>query len=214
MSGLIIEGLCAGYGDTKVLEGLDLEIGDGQVIGIIGESGSGKTTLLRCIAGFERPTAGRISIGGNDAFNMGRGIDIPPQKRGVTMVFQDLALWPHLSCRKHLEFVLGARQVPKSEWDDIILGLGQSVSMETLLERAPGQLSGGEKQRLAIMRALAQDPSVLLLDEPLSNLNQSLRQMMKELFQSIIAERSLTTVYVTHDLCDLDGFADRIVPFE
>jgi ABC-type sugar transport system ATPase subunit len=193
-----------GQQTIEALRALDLEVHDGELLVVVGPSGSGKSTLLRLIAGLEQPTAGSISIGG-------RQVDaLPPQERNVAMVFQDHALYPHMTVRENLRFGLKLRKTPASEAASRVEQVVDLLGLNPLLERLPTALSRGEQQRVALGRAIVLRPSLLLLDEPLSNLDAPLRgQMRREIFK---LQRALKTtmVYVTHDQAEAMALGDRI----
>jgi len=210
MAELKIEGISAGYGSDLALKDIRLDIGGGQMLGVLGPSGCGKTTLLRCIAGLEIPRQGTIKIGDDTVFDAGSKTFMPPQDRNVAMVFQDLALWPHMSVAGHLEFVLGPKKLPKKEREKRVGEALALLCMVELAERFPHELSGGERQRLAIMRAIVQRPRLLLLDEPLSNLDPILRADITEQFRAVKESLGITTVYVTHDMGHIRGLAEKI----
>jgi ABC-type Fe3+/spermidine/putrescine transport system ATPase subunit len=181
------------YGSFHAVKDLDLTIQAGALHFLLGPSGCGKTTTLRMLAGLETPSAGRILFGGNDVTN------VPAAERGIGMVFQNYALWPHMTVRKNIEYGLKLKKLPGAEQKqrlDEVLGITQLASFA---DRLPGQLSGGQQQRVALARALAIRPSVLLLDEPLSNLDAKLRLEMRDNITRIHRQTGITTVYVTHD---------------
>jgi multiple sugar transport system ATP-binding protein len=194
------------FKDVKAVDGVDLSIQEGEFLVILGPSGSGKTTLMRLIAGLELPTEGQILIEGEEV------TDLPPRLREIGMVFQSYALYPHMSVFENIAFPLKAsgNRTPeeireKVEWAASILGI------QRLLDRKPRQLSGGERQRVALSRALAKEPEVLLLDEPLSNLDAKLRASARDELQRFQRRLGITTVFVTHDQIEAMGLGDRIV---
>lgn len=199
-----LRGLKKHYDQVKAVDDVDLEISDGEFLVLLGPSGSGKTTLMRLCAGLERPTAGRLLINGQ-VVN-----DIPPRERGIAMVFQSYALYPHKTVFKNISFPLTVERLDKKEiikkveWAAGLLGIGH------LLDRRPAQISGGEKQRVAIARALVRTPEVLLLDEPLSNLDAQVRQAARVELKKFHQEIGVTTIYVTHDQAEAMGLGDRI----
>lgn len=200
-----IGNLEAAYGSQKVLHGIDLAIDAGEFVALLGSSGCGKTTLLRCLSGFVQPTGGMIHVGGRDV------TQLPPEKRDMAMVFQSYALWPHMTVRQNIGYGLKLRRHSKSEIaekvDKLIemLGLGGFEARKTL------QLSGGQRQRVALGRALAIDPPVLLLDEPLSNLDARIRLTMRHEIRALQKRLGLTAVHVTHDREEAMVMADRVV---
>jgi ABC-type sugar transport system ATPase subunit len=192
-----LEGVEFGYGARSVLHALDLSIAENVVTVLVGPSGAGKTTVLRLIAGLEVPRRGSVIIGGGLASHQGR-ILRPPETRGVAMVFQDLALWPHLTVRETLEFVLG-RDGSRTERQARIAETLAMVQLERHTEARPAALSGGERQRLALARAVVTRPRVVLMDEPLANLDPPLRLTLLEEVRRLRERLRLTIVYVTHN---------------
>jgi ABC-type Fe3+/spermidine/putrescine transport system ATPase subunit len=202
--GLTIKGLRKRYGRQEALAGVDLEICPGEFFCLVGPSGCGKTTLLRCVAGFARPDAGEIMLDGE------RLDPLPPHRRGLGMVFQNYALFPHLSVRENVAYGLRARRLPG---DVVAKRVEQALAQVRLAHRAssfPGMLSGGEQQRVATARALAIAPRLLLMDEPLSNLDAKLRVEMREEIRGVQRALGITTLYVTHDQEEALALADRI----
>jgi len=186
------------------LEGLDLQIGDGEMLILVGPSGCGKTTALRCVAGLEKPTSGRILIGEREAQ------ELPPRKRDVAMVFQNYALYPHLTVYKNLAFGLREHRVSRAETDRRVRAMAAMLGLEPLLGRRPAQLSGGQSQRVAMGRALVREPQVFLLDEPLSNLDAKLRGQMRAEILQLQRRMGVTSLYVTHDQSEAMTLGDRI----
>lgn len=205
MTELAIRGLSKRFGDVAAVDGFDLRIGDHELISLLGPSGCGKTTTLRCIAGFEEPTAGRILFDGRDV------VGLPPERRNIGMVFQNYALFPHMTVRQNLAFGLEMRGVPKGETAERIARVLDTVQLGDLGERYPRQLSGGQQQRIALARAVVVEPSILLLDEPLANLDAKLREEMRFFVRSLQKRVGITTVYVTHDQAEAMVISDRIV---
>ncbi len=199
-----LKGLNKHFDQVKAVDGVDLQIKDGEFLVLLGPSGSGKTTLMRLCAGLEKPTGGQIVIDGK-VVN-----DIPPRERGIAMVFQSYALYPHKTIFKNIAFPLTVEGQSKSEikkkveWAAGLLGIGHLVG------RMPSQVSGGEKQRVAIARALVRKPKVLLMDEPLSNLDAKVRHSAREELKLFQREIGVTTIYVTHDQAEAMGLGDRI----
>jgi iron(III) transport system ATP-binding protein len=197
-------GLTKGFGQTVAVDRVDLTIPAGELFFLIGPSGCGKTTLLRLVAGFIEPTAGRIHFDDQDI------TDLSPQKRRTGMVFQSYAIWPHMSVFENVAYGLRVRKVTAAERSRRVTAALESVRMEQLAERRPNDLSGGEQQRVALARALVVEPRVLLLDEPLSNLDAKLRLEMRLEIKRICRQTRITTVYVTHDQKEALSMADRM----
>ncbi len=203
-----LEGVVVLRDGRKVLDDVSLRVPAGETLSLLGSSGSGKTTLLRVVAGFLAPQSGTVRIGELVAAEQGRCL-LPPEERSLAMVFQDLALWPHLTVHGNLAFGLDARKVPRSERDDRISAVLSRVGLAGKERRHPGELSGGERQRVAIARALVVDPRAVLLDEPLSNLDVGLKQELLGLFRGLLRERGTTALYVTHDPREAQALAER-----
>ncbi len=189
---------------VQALAGVSLEVREGELFTLLGPSGCGKTTTLRCIAGFEKPTSGRIEFQGQDF------TAVPPFRRGIGMVFQSYALFPHLSVFENVAYGLKARRRPQEEIRRKVGELLALVGLESTARRKPGELSGGQQQRIALARALVYDPRLLLLDEPLSNLDAKLRIYMREEIRRIQQQARVTAIYVTHDQEEALSISDRI----
>ena len=195
------------YGTFHALKNINLDIKAGEFFAFLGPSGCGKTTLLRLIAGFNTAQSGSVSIGGDDV------LKLPPWKRDVGMVFQSYALWPHMTVWKNVAFGLEERKRPKAE---IVRRVGAAldiVGLSHLAERRPSQLSGGQQQRVALARTIAIEPKVLLLDEPLSNLDAKMRVQVRRELRDLQQRLGLTTVFVTHDQEEANTICDRIAVF-
>ena len=205
MGNLQIKQLKKAYGDTMVLQGLDLEIQDGEFIVFVGPSGCGKSTLLRCIAGLEEITSGELKIDGK-VVNA-----VPPSKRGIAMVFQSYALYPHMTVAENMAFGLKLAGASKAEIAEAVDRAAAILQIEPLLDRKPKALSGGQRQRVAIGRAIVRKPDVFLFDEPLSNLDAALRVQMRVELSRLHNELKTTMVYVTHDQVEAMTLANRIV---
>jgi iron(III) transport system ATP-binding protein len=203
-AGVDIERVSFGYGRTRVLEDVSLSIRKGEFFAFLGPSGSGKTTLLRLVAGFGTPDSGRILIGGRDATKE------PPWARNVGLVFQSYALWPHMTVAQNVAFGLERRRVGRAERDRRVKAVLDLVGLAQFAERRPAQLSGGQQQRVAIARTLAIEPDVLLLDEPLSNLDAGLRAGVRAELVELQRRLGLTTILVTHDQEEANAAADRM----
>ncbi|WP_186394451.1 ABC transporter ATP-binding protein [Stappia sp. TSB10GB4] len=202
---LTITDLSAGYGTTRVLDRLDLAIVKGEFVALLGSSGCGKTTLLRAIAGFVKPSAGSISVNGTDVTRQ------PPDKRGMALVFQSYALWPHMTVAQNIGYGLKLRGRSKAEIARQVGELEDLLGLAGLGQRKPGALSGGQRQRVALGRALAIDPQILLLDEPLSNLDARIRLKVRHDISALQKRLGITAVHVTHDREEAMVMADRIV---
>jgi putative spermidine/putrescine transport system ATP-binding protein len=199
-----VRALRKSYGPVVALDGVDLDIGQGQFFTLLGPSGSGKTTLLRMIAGFEKPDAGAIELGGREISK------VPPYARDVNTVFQDYALFPHMSVKQNIEYGLRVKGVSKSERRARAERALDTVRLTGLGDRKPTQLSGGQRQRVALARAIVNEPQVLLLDEPLGALDLKLRQEMQLELQHTQRDVGITFVYVTHDQEEALSMSDRI----
>lgn len=202
---LEIRGISKSYGEVQALKNVSLNVGR-EIFFILGPSGSGKTTLIRIIAGLEIPDSGEILM--NRKIISGSKF-LEPWKRNIAMVFQDLALWSHMTVRKHLEFVLKHKNVPREKWDSKISETLSLLRIENLEFRKPDELSGGEKQRLALARSLIQNPNILLLDEPLANLDMVLKKEILAHLEEIHKKFKIPIIYVTHDLQELK-ISDRL----
>lgn len=192
-----------------VLDAVSLEICQGEFIALLGGSGSGKTTLLRIIAGLDLPETGQVWIDGQLVTDGSRMV-VPPDKRQIGFVFQDLALWPHMSIAKSIEFVLSASGFPKEGRKARIAEVLRLTRIARFADRHPGQLSGGEQQRAAIARAIATQPRLLLLDEPMSSLDADLKAELRAELASLQKELGITALYVTHDSMEIVPIVDRI----
>ncbi|MEH3108349.1 MAG: ABC transporter ATP-binding protein [Sphingomonas fennica] len=205
MARVQIAGLSKDFGGTTALAPTDLDIADGEFVVIVGPSGCGKSTLLRLIAGLDTPTTGRICIGGEDV------TEAAPVDRGLAMVFQSYALYPHLSVADNIGFPLKMARRPKAEIMARVAAVAATLDLGHLLKRRPRALSGGQRQRVSIARAIVRQPRVLLLDEPLSNLDAELRVRMRHEFARLHGMLGATMIYVTHDQMEAMTLANRIV---
>ena len=205
MARLQISGITKRYGDLKAVDDVSLDIADGEFLVLLGPSGCGKTTTLRIVAGFIEPSAGRVDLGGRDITTL------PPWKRNAGLVFQSYALFPHMTVADNVAFGLEMRKLAKSEIAPKVAEALRLVRLDHLGDRLPRQLSGGQQQRVALARALAIRPDVLLLDEPLSNLDAKLRQDVRVEIRELQKKLGLTTVMVTHDQEEALTMADRLV---
>ena len=210
MSSLTIEGLSKDFGASRVVDDLNLQVAEGEMLVLVGPSGCGKTTTLRCIAGLENPSAGRISIGNRTVTSTAGGINVPPERRQIGMVFQSYAVWPHMTVFGNVAYPLRATGVPRSEIRERVMRALTLVQLDQLAERYSSQISGGQQQRVALARSLVGEPKLLLFDEPLSNLDASLRVQMRIEIKELQKRLGFTAVYVTHDQTEAMAIADRI----
>src|SRR5258708_36274304 len=184
---------------VKAAQDVSFEVPEGKLFTLLGPSGCGKTTTLRSIAGLERPTSGEIEVGGRVVYSSARNIFVAPNRRNFGMVFQSYAIWPHMNVFQNVAFPLEVRKLKKKEIRERVMRVLTAVQLDHLVDREATKLSGGQQQRLALARALVMDPQLLLLDEPLSNLDAKLRDAMRTELKRLQRELNLTTVYVTHD---------------
>jgi len=205
MGRFVLDKVSKSFGDTEVIPPLDLTIEDGEFTVFVGPSGCGKSTLLRLIAGLEDVSGGNVSIDGQDMTS------VPPAKRGLSMVFQSYALYPHMTVRKNIAFPLRMAKMPKAEIKKKVEEAAEVLNLTDYLHRKPGQLSGGQRQRVAIGRAIVREPSAFLFDEPLSNLDAALRVGMRLEISEMHKRLATTMIYVTHDQVEAMTMADKIV---
>jgi sn-glycerol 3-phosphate transport system ATP-binding protein len=205
MSQIFIKSVKKSYGKSQVVHGVDVEIEAGEFVVILGPSGCGKSTLLRMIAGLEAISGGTISIG-DTVVN-----DLEPRERGCAMVFQNYALYPHMTVRQNIGYSLKVAKVPKVERDARVMAVAKSVGLETFLDRRPGELSGGQRQRVAMARAMVREPKVFLFDEPFSNLDAKLRVAMRAEVRRLHRDLGVTSVFVTHDQIEAMTLADKLI---
>jgi iron(III) transport system ATP-binding protein len=192
------------------VDDVSFRIAAGEIVVLLGPSGCGKTTTLRCIAGLEQPTAGTISIGGDMVAAPERGLHVPPRLRNIGMVFQSYAVWPHMTVTQNVVYPLRHRRVPRDQADKKVAHVLELVGLSEYATRPVTQLSGGQMQRVALARALVYEPRILLLDEPLSNLDAKLRLRLRDELRRIIKEAKVTALYVTHDQSEAVVLGDRI----
>ncbi|NED94394.1 ABC transporter ATP-binding protein [Phytoactinopolyspora alkaliphila] len=204
-AGIRLEKLSKSYGRVRALDGVDLDVPAGELVTLVGPSGSGKSTILRLIAGLDRPDGGRVLVGGQDVG------ELPPHRRSVAMVFQDYALYPHLSVLENLLFGMRVRKVPRAEARRRAHDAAARLGISDLLERHPDQMSGGQRQRVALARAVVREPSVYLLDEPLASLDAQLRITTRADLLALHRQLGTTTVHVTHDQAEAMTLGDRVV---
>lgn len=204
MAVLEVRGLAKHFGDFKALKGINLATREGEFLTIVGPSGCGKTTLMRLIAGLEKPTAGDVLLDGRPI------TPLPPRARNIAMVFQSYALYPHMSVADNIAFPLKARGIAKAEQDRLIRWAAGILGIEPLLHRRPARLSGGEKQKVALARAIVRKPSLFIFDEPLSSLDAQVRTVARGELRQLHDRTAVTTVYVTHDQIEAVGLGDRV----
>ncbi len=205
MAEIQLRKLAKRYGSLQVVHEIDLQIASGEFVVLVGPSGCGKSTTLRMIAGLEEISSGDILIGGK------RVNDVAPKNRDIAMVFQNYALYPHMTVRENLSFALRLRKLPLAQIEARVKEVGDILGIESMLDRKPGQLSGGQRQRVAMGRAIVRHPQVFLFDEPLSNLDAKLRTQMRAEIKKLHMLMKTTVVYVTHDQVEAMTLADRIV---
>ena len=208
MSTVSIRNVTKAFGDNVVLKEFNEDFQDGEFITLLGPSGCGKTTMLRIIAGFEKPTSGELYI--DDQLVSGGNTFVPPEKRSIGMVFQSYAVWPHMNVFDNVAYPLTIKKCPKSEIAERVNRVLDIVHLTQYAQRFPNQLSGGQQQRVALARALVAAPKLLLLDEPLSNLDAKLRESMRFEIKEIQRKLGITVVYVTHDQTEAMAMSDRI----
>jgi len=211
MSNVVLEKVSRNFGDFAAVSSVDLRVNEGEFVTLLGPSGCGKTTTLRMVAGLEQNTGGRISIDNDIVSDAARGIFVPSERRRLGMVFQSYAIWPHMTVFENVAYPLRVRRRPNAEIEQAVARTLRLVEMEGFAQRPAPALSGGQQQRVAIARALVFEPKVLLLDEPLSNLDAKLRLQMGDEFRAIQKRLGMTTLYVTHDQSEAMSLSDRVV---
>lgn len=211
MANVVIENLSRDFGSFRAVDSLNLNIESGRFVTLLGPSGCGKTTTLRMLAGLVKNTEGRITIGDTVVSDASRGLFVPPEGRNLGMVFQSYAIWPHMTVFENVAYPLSIRRVPKATIREKVAAALEIVEMGHLANRPAPDLSGGQQQRVAIARALVFEPRVLLLDEPLSNLDARLRLQMGDEFRVLQQRLGITTVYVTHDQSEAMALSDDVV---
>ncbi|WP_018099647.1 ABC transporter ATP-binding protein [Sinorhizobium meliloti] len=204
MSSIQIADVSKNYGPVKVLKGIDLQIADGELVSFLGPSGCGKSTLLYCLAGLQEITAGQILFDGRDATHLS------PRDRNIALVFQDYALYPHMLVRDNLAFPLRRQRVDKESIKRQVNWAAEVLGIEALLDRYPSELSGGQRQRVAVGRSIVRNPAALLMDEPLSNLDATLRVRMRTEIRRLQRDLKITVLFVTHDQEEAMAMSDRI----
>ncbi|MBC9206479.1 ABC transporter ATP-binding protein [Roseomonas aerophila] len=211
MADLVIEGLTKRFGGVTAVDDVSLHVADGEFVTLLGPSGCGKSTTLAAVAGLDRADGGRIQVGNTVYFDAQRGIYLPPEARGCGLVFQSYALWPHMTVQDNVAFPLTLRKVAGPERRRRIEEVLALVEMERFAKRYPHELSGGQQQRVALARTLVYQPAILLLDEPLSNLDAKLRDRARAWLGELRTRLRLTTIYVTHDQIEALSLSDRVV---
>ncbi len=209
-----VDNLVKRFGEVRAVDDVGFVVGEGEFFTLLGPSGCGKTTTLRCVAGLESADQGRITIGGDSVFDAGAGIDRPANDRAIGMVFQSYAVWPHMSVAENIGYPLKIRGAARSVIAERVSRALDMLDMAGLGSRMPAQLSGGQQQRVALGRALAVEPRVLLLDEPLSNLDAKLREQMRAELKRVQRRTGLPILYVTHDQIEALAMSDRIAVME
>jgi len=208
MAGLTLAGLTKSFGDFDAVKDVSIDVKDGEFLAVLGPSGCGKTTLLRLVAGFEKPTAGEIRIGGETVSSA--GASVAPERRRVGIVFQNYALWPHMTVAENVGYPLKVARVERAAAKKRVEDALALVNLTGLGERRPANLSGGQRQRVALARCLVAAPSLVLFDEPLANLDVHLRAAMEDEFAAFHKRTGTTIVYITHDQAEAMALADRI----
>jgi iron(III) transport system ATP-binding protein len=214
MSELIVSDVHKRLGENQILKGVSFTLKRGDVVALLGASGSGKTTLLRAIAGLDHPDAGTIRLAGRILFDKATGTAVPAEHRGLGLVFQSYALWPHRTVLQNVEYPLRVRRVPGAEARERTLKTLSELGLEAMAGRYPHQLSGGQQQRVALARAIVYNPPLLLLDEPLSNLDAKLREEARVWLRELIERLEISAVCVTHDQVEALALADRVLLLE
>jgi iron(III) transport system ATP-binding protein len=210
MAEIHIKGLTVSYGDNVAVDGVDIDVADGELLVLLGPSGCGKTTTMRSIAGLETPVSGSIRVGDRVLFDSQQNLNIPASQRNIGMVFQSYAIWPHKTVIDNVAFPLRVKRTPRSKIRGQALEALALVGLTELADRGASKLSGGQMQRVALARSLVMKPQALLLDEPLSNLDAKLRERLRFEIKALLKELGITAVYVTHDQDEALALADRI----
>ncbi|CAD7037248.1 ABC transporter ATP-binding protein [Pseudorhizobium endolithicum] len=211
MTELVVNNVQKWLGGLQILKGASFTAQRGSIVALLGASGSGKTTLLRCVAGLEQPEVGQITIGGKTVLDGDRKIALPPEQRNIGLVFQSYALWPHRTVKENVGYGLKLRNVSATDMEKRVQAILERLGLGHLADRYPSQLSGGQQQRVAICRALVYEPRVLLLDEPLSNLDAKLREEARYWIRKLILDLEICAILVTHDQSEALAAADNIL---
>jgi multiple sugar transport system ATP-binding protein len=211
MKGIQLTGIRKVFGRAVAVDGFDLTVNPGEFVTILGPSGCGKSTVLRIIAGLEEPNQGEVRLGDNIVFSHRKGITLPPEKRDLGLIFQSYALWPHMTVARNITLALKNNRVPKAEIEDRLTNALKMVQLEGYESRYPSELSGGQQQRVAVARLIAMQSTILLMDEPLSNLDAMLRTDMRSEMKKLHRNLKATTIYVTHDQVEALTLSDVVV---
>ncbi|MBQ6980856.1 MAG: ABC transporter ATP-binding protein, partial [Synergistaceae bacterium] len=211
MSSITLNNITKNYGNVQIIQNFSDKFNDREFITLLGPSGCGKTTMLRMIAGFEKPTTGEIKI--DDVVVSSSDKFVPPNLRNIGMVFQSYAVWPHMNVFDNVAYPLKIKRVARSEITERVMNILEAVHLSQYVKRMPSELSGGQQQRIALGRALVSNPQVLLLDEPLSNLDAKLRESMRFEIKEVQKRFGITVVYVTHDQTEAMAMSDRVIVF-
>ncbi|MBQ7155027.1 MAG: ABC transporter ATP-binding protein [Synergistaceae bacterium] len=211
MSSITLNNITKNYGSVQIIQNFSDKFSDHEFITLLGPSGCGKTTMLRMIAGFEKPTTGEIRI--DDVVVSSADKFVPPNLRNIGMVFQSYAVWPHMNVFDNVAYPLKIKRVPRAEITERVMNILEAVHLSPYVKRMPSELSGGQQQRIALGRALVSNPQVLLLDEPLSNLDAKLRESMRFEIKEVQKRFGITVVYVTHDQTEAMAMSDRVIVF-
>ncbi len=206
-----LRGLSKRFGSVLAVDDVSFSVGEGDTLALLGPSGCGKTTVLRCLAGLETPDAGRIAIAGRTVFDAGAGLDVSPERRGIGIVFQSYAIWPHMTVAGNVGFPLKVRGVPKAEQRDRVARVLDIVGLRAFAESPATQLSGGQQQRVALARALVYEPRLMLFDEPMSNLDAQMRDQVRIELKTLQDRLGFTAIYVTHDQSEAFALAGNVV---
>lgn len=210
MADVVVDHLVKKYAAVTAIDDVSLTVGNGEFLTLLGPSGCGKSTTLFAVAGLDRPTGGRIAVGGEDVFDGGSGVFVPPEKRDIGLVFQSYALWPHMTVEQNVMYPLKMRGVPVSQARTTAQQTLELVELGSFAKRPVGNLSGGQQQRVALARALAPEPEVLLLDEPFSSLDPFTRSTLQRDVRAILRRLNITAVVVTHDIDEALVLADQV----
>lgn len=210
MGRVVLTNIEKNYGTFHAVKPLSMTVEEGELVTFLGPSGCGKTTTLRLVAGLETPTAGRIEVAGRVFADAKSRINLPPEKRDIGMVFQSYAVWPHMTVERNIDYPLRIKRIPRDERETRLRAILDLVQLTGQEKKWPHELSGGQQQRVALARGLIMQPKVLLLDEPLSNLDAKLRRAMRTEIREIQRKLGMTMLYVTHDHEEAEAISDRV----